>query len=634
MSKANLSIHASLDVKIELAKAIIKKAYEENDGNIYLCFSGGKDSAVLRHIALQMYPELKVVYSNTTNELKEILQYVKQFPETITVMPKITFKKVVQKYGFPLISKEVSQKVNELKRTHGKPTRLKRFYGDEKRNGNLAIKWRFLAEKEFNISHKCCEKLKKQPLAQWAKENGDPKPLIALMFSESNIRKQLALYGKEDEKKIYPFLRTGWDDKDIWEYAKRHNIRFAECYYDRFIPKKVSAWKIQIQRENRTTLFYFNGIVNGTPIKALTQSGCAFCLFGYDQEEHDRFEAHKLLSPKRFNFYMKVSNNGVSFKEAMSIAKNPQKEFLGLYGVRVKSVEQTSYLNSKAQRIEKDIYTLEAATVDKKCKACHSRKLSYDIPIEMGFLDTPHPVSKKRRAIKIRFNYWDCQECCMSFLNDLHMFDFRFQVTKRVIDYIYQNIETKSEIEISQELGLDLEDVFEIAHFHYAKEFQEARNKELKSIFCLDSQRKEKMPKIKILTLVVTQQWFDKIKSGEKKEEFRDIKKHWNQRLLHSFFKQLTPEKLYFPIEVKGENRGKRVYETPYQYNGSSITKLDFRKYTHVKIAVGYKKDRQSLLAKFKSVRITAPDEKTDLGTGSYFAIDVSEIIEINGVAA
>lgn len=44
-----------------------------------------------------------------------------------------------------------------------------------------------------------------------------------------------------------------------------------------------------------------------------------------------------------------------------------------------------------------------------------------------------------------------------------------------------------------------------------------------------------------ILDLVVKGEWFDKIKSGEKTHEFREINRYWDQRL----------EKSLYPIEWK-----------------------------------------------------------------------------------
>lgn len=37
---------------------------------------------------------------------------------------------------------------------------------------------------------------------------------------------------------------------------------------------------------------------------------------------------------------------------------------------------------------------------------------------------------------------------------------------------------------------------------------------------------------MKKLTLTLSRKWFDLIKSGEKKEEYREIKPYWNKRLL------------------------------------------------------------------------------------------------------
>lgn len=36
------------------------------------------------------------------------------------------------------------------------------------------------------------------------------------------------------------------------------------------------------------------------------------------------------------------------------------------------------------------------------------------------------------------------------------------------------------------------------------------------------------------LRLTLNKKWFDMIASGQKKEEYREIKKYWDQRLLHN----------------------------------------------------------------------------------------------------
>ena len=79
-------------------------------------FSGGKDSTVLLHIAREMYPDMKALYCDTGLEYPECRNFVKTFDNVDWVRPKKHFKQVCEEYGFPLISKEVSEKAYYAKR--------------------------------------------------------------------------------------------------------------------------------------------------------------------------------------------------------------------------------------------------------------------------------------------------------------------------------------------------------------------------------------------------------------------------------------------------------------------------------------------------------------------------------------
>ena len=288
-----MSKNLTLEDKIKLAEDEIKKHYSLNNGNIFVSFSGGKDSTVLRHIALNLYPNLNVVFSDTTNELTEIYRYIKTFDNIIKVRPTMTFIDVIKKHGFPLVSKEVSQKVYELKNSQGEKTKNTRLYGDLKGNGKLSTKWQFLAEQQFNCTHKCCKILKKDPLDKWSKENG-MKALVGIMAGESALRNQLAKKQQEFYgEKIYPFLKTGWTEKDIWDYAKKFNIRFAECYYEQ--------------------------VVDGIVIPPKDRTGCEYCGFGITLEDKNRFERSKLINPKRYKKMMALENGGIKFSEAIAM---------------------------------------------------------------------------------------------------------------------------------------------------------------------------------------------------------------------------------------------------------------------------------------------------------------------------
>lgn len=99
-----------LKLKIRLTQQRIREWVNEFglDG-VYISFSGGKDSTVLLHIARQMYPEIKAVFSNTGLEFPETVNFVKTFDNVDFVKPKMSYMSVIKKYGYPLISKEVSE---------------------------------------------------------------------------------------------------------------------------------------------------------------------------------------------------------------------------------------------------------------------------------------------------------------------------------------------------------------------------------------------------------------------------------------------------------------------------------------------------------------------------------------------
>ena len=54
-----------LEAKIAMTLRRIREWYEYWDGNVYVSFSGGKDSTVLLHLVRQHYPGVPAVFSDT-----------------------------------------------------------------------------------------------------------------------------------------------------------------------------------------------------------------------------------------------------------------------------------------------------------------------------------------------------------------------------------------------------------------------------------------------------------------------------------------------------------------------------------------------------------------------------------------
>jgi PP-loop superfamily ATP-utilizing enzyme len=99
-----------LNLKISLTKARIRQWINEyGEDGVYVSFSGGKDSTVLLDLVRQDYPKVKAVFFDTGLEYPEIREFVKGYENVDWIKPKMNFRDVVTKYGYPMISKEVSE---------------------------------------------------------------------------------------------------------------------------------------------------------------------------------------------------------------------------------------------------------------------------------------------------------------------------------------------------------------------------------------------------------------------------------------------------------------------------------------------------------------------------------------------
>ena len=105
-----------LEIKIMKTQARIRE-WVQHFGleDVYVSFSGGKDSTVLLDIARKVYPKIEAVFIDTGLEYPEIREFVKTFDNVVWLHPKMNFYQVIKKYGYPLISKEVSECIAHAK---------------------------------------------------------------------------------------------------------------------------------------------------------------------------------------------------------------------------------------------------------------------------------------------------------------------------------------------------------------------------------------------------------------------------------------------------------------------------------------------------------------------------------------
>ena len=101
-----------LEIKIRMTETRIR-AWVDTFGvdGVYVAFSGGKDSTVLLDIVRSIFPDVPGVFCDTGLEYPEIRDFVKTFDNIEILKPKMNFRQVIEKFGYPFFSKEISESV-------------------------------------------------------------------------------------------------------------------------------------------------------------------------------------------------------------------------------------------------------------------------------------------------------------------------------------------------------------------------------------------------------------------------------------------------------------------------------------------------------------------------------------------
>ena len=101
----------------------------------------------------------------------------------------------------------------------------------------------------------------------------------------------------------------------------------------------------------------------------------------------------------------------------------------------------------------------------------------------------------------------------------------------------------------------------------------------------------------KTLHLVLKRKWWDMIESGEKKEEYRDVKPYWEKRLLD--YKGLTEYYLANRTELKIKN-----FLFPHRPVIEDVCNAFPRGYTHVTFQLGYQRNAPRMTFEIESISI------------------------------
>ena len=299
-----------LSAKVVMTKQRIIDWYEFWDGKVYVSFSGGKDSTVLLHLVRSIYPDVEAVFVDTGLEYPEIKQFVKSVDNVTILRPEKTFKQVIEEYGYPVVSKEISECVEQARKSialNGKKYayRLKRINGetmtkDGKKSQYNMDKWRFLLDSPFKISPKCCDVMKKEVGSVYQKNTGK-KPYLGMLAEESRLRKTKwnkegcnAFYSRKPQSNPLSF----WTENDILQYLFENKIQYCPIYGE-IVPDG--------EMDGQTYMF----ITPKFKLTGVERTGCMFCMFGaHLEKEPNRFQRMRVTHPNIYEYCMKPKEEG------------------------------------------------------------------------------------------------------------------------------------------------------------------------------------------------------------------------------------------------------------------------------------------------------------------------------------
>lgn len=310
-----------LSAKIQMTRQRIRGWIDEfGEDGVYVSFSGGKDSTVLLDIVRKDYPSIEAVFVNTGLEYPSVRQFALSKENVTELRPTLNFRDVIIKYGYPIISKDVSRNVGDVQK-HGENCFAYRMF-DGSIAGSIYDKtnYAFLLKAPFKISSKCCDVMKKKPLHKVSREK---KPITAQMADES--RQRLSQWIQNgcnafDLKSPISNPMSFWTECDILTYIHENNLEIADVYGQVVVKNDGIDGQINIHDflgDYRDCKFETTGC---------KRTGCIFCGFGITQDKQ-RFIRLSEQEPKLCDYVMR----GGEFNE--NGMWQPSKDGLGYWFV-------------------------------------------------------------------------------------------------------------------------------------------------------------------------------------------------------------------------------------------------------------------------------------------------------------
>lgn len=293
----------SLDLKVAMSQARIRDWYLHWHGDVYISFSGGKDSTVLLDIVRKMlgYHDIPAVFCDTGVEFPEIRKFVKTIPNVVTIKPTMRFQEVLEKHGYPIVSKRVCQYAREARPTDKNQATVRLRRTGIKSDGRyspyskLSNKWHKLIDAPFQVSERCCDVLKKRPFYKYEKSTGR-KPITGMMASESQNRELMYMkHGCNLFDTRHPMSNplSFWTEQDILKYILDYQLEISKVY---------GEVVLNGQGQLKTT--------------GQKRTGCVFCGFGAHMRDPNQYQLLYHSHPKLWDHCI----NKLGFKRVLDFA--------------------------------------------------------------------------------------------------------------------------------------------------------------------------------------------------------------------------------------------------------------------------------------------------------------------------
>ena len=311
-----------LEAKILMTQRRIRDWVDYWHGDVYVSFSGGKDSTVLKHIVDGMYDDIPAVFVNTGLEYPEIQHFVREIkagkyacfnPDVEILRPEMRFDEVIQQYGYPVVSKIVSKRVEEARSAYANGRNnavcVQQIEGRyQTPDGRVSPynygQWNFLMEAPFKMSHRCCNVMKKKPFATYEKHTGR-KPITGTMACESKLRLDKWLQNgcnAFQSKKPISQPMAFWTEQDVLHYIKQFNVPYCPVYGEIQVMHSPDAIDGQINLIDYLGDYEPEDTLETT---GCSRTGCMFCMFGCHLEKApNRFQRMKETHPKQYAYCM------------------------------------------------------------------------------------------------------------------------------------------------------------------------------------------------------------------------------------------------------------------------------------------------------------------------------------------